>query len=316
MIKKTTGSFRSNDNEHDIFYTVWEGEELPRAIMQISHGMCEHHGRYEGFAEYLCSRGIVVCALDHLGHGRSVADRSELGYFGAKESRHHLAADQDALRALMRKKYRRLPYVLFGHSMGSFVARDYITRYAENIDGAVICGTAGTNKMVGMGIKLADLICALRGRKHRSSMLRNTAFKGYNSRFPGEGDSAWLSRDADVRAAYEADELCGYCFTAGGYAEMFRLLKSVSGPEWAARVPRSLPIYIIAGAEDPVGDYGNGVREVWGLLDDHEQCDLALKIYDGMRHEIHNELGREEVMEDIHAFVLRVADGAVECNTL
>lgn len=317
MIKKTDGFFESCDKEHQIYYRVWEGQDHARAIVQISHGMCEHAERYDEFARFLCEHGIVVCALDHLGHGKSVADESELGYFGKKGSHSYLAADQDVLRALMRKKYRRLPYIIFGHSMGSFVVRDYITRYAENVDGAVICGTAGTNKMVGMGIKLADLICSFRGRKYRSEMLRNIAFNQYNSHFSAEeGEYAWLTRNADIRNAYQADELCGYCFTAGGYAEMFRLLKGVSGPEWAQKVPLSLPIYIIAGSEDPVGDYGQGVREVFSLLDDHEQCNLGMKIYDGMRHEILNELGREEVMEDVLAFVGRVADGVVDCVTL
>jgi len=317
MIKKTEGFFKSCDKTHEIHYTVWEGDGHARAVVQIAHGMCEYGGRYEKFADFLCENGIVVCALDHLGHGKSVVDKSELGYFGGKGSHRFLADDQDALRVLMRKKYRRLPYVIFGHSMGSFVVRDYIARYSDNIDGAVICGTAGTNKMVGMGIKLADLICLFRGRKYRSQMLRNLAFKQYNSRFdPSEGDLAWLTRDGEQRNAYQSDELCGFCFTAGGYGEMFRLLKGVSGPEWAAEVPRSLPIYIIAGAEDPVGDYAEGVKEVWGLLDDRELCNLDIKIYDGMRHEILNELGREEVMEDVLDFVLRVADGVVECTTL
>lgn len=317
MIKKTDGFFESSDKEHKIYYRVWEGGGHARAVLQIAHGMCEHSERYDEFAEYLCERGIVVCALDHLGHGKSVADQSELGYFGKKGSYTFLAEDQDALRTLMRKKYRRLPYVIFGHSMGSFVVRDYITRFGGNVDGAVICGTAGTNKAVGMGIKLADLICLFRGRKYRSQMIRNIAFNGYNSRFTAEeGEYGWLTRNSDARKAYEDDGLCGYCFTAGGYAEMFRLLKEISGAEWAERVPLSLPIYIIAGGDDPVGDYAEGVREVYGLLDDHEQCNLGMKIYEGMRHEILNEIGREEVMEDVLDFVCRVADGVVDCVTL
>lgn len=316
MMKKTTGSFRSSDKIHDIHYTVWESTDLPRAILQISHGMCEYHNRYEPFAEYLCERGIVVCSCDHLGHGKSISDASELGYFGKKGSRRFLTEDQETLRTLMRKKYRCLPYVLLGHSMGSFVARDYITRYADNIDGAIICGTAGTNKMLGMGIKLADLICLLRGRKYRSKVLRETAFKKYNSRFLQDGHSGWITRDPSIREKYDADPLCNYCFTAGGYAEMFRLLQDVSGTQWAERVPLSLPIFIVSGSDDPVGDYGEGPREVYDLLDDHEQCDLTIKIYEGMRHEILNEIGREKAMEDIYVFIMRVADGAVECGIL
>lgn len=313
---KTISTIPSNDGIHELNYAVWETAELPRAILQISHGMCEHIERYDEFAEYLASRGIVVCALDHLGHGKSVKDEGELGYFGEKGSHRFLAADQDALRAQLRKKYRRLPYVMLGHSMGSFVVRDYIARYAQNIDGAIICGTAGTNKAVGMGIKLADLICLLRGRKHRSEMLKGIAFKGYNDRFPGQGELAWLSSDPEVREKYDADPLCGYTFTAGGYAEMFRLLASVSGPAWAEKLPLSLPVLVIAGGQDPVGDYANGPREVYGLLDDRELCDISIRIYEQMRHEILNEPERALVYEDVLGFIERVAVGAVECNTL
>lgn len=310
------GFFRSSDGTHDIFYRVWEPAEAPRAILQISHGMCEHIDRYDGFARDLCAHGIVVCANDHIGHGKSAADESELGYFGGKGSIFRLADDLDLLRAEMRKKYRRLPYIMFGHSMGSFVCRDYISRYAANVDGAIVCGTAGTNKLIGAAITISSAICGLRGRKYRSKFIRNLAFKGYNDDFPGEGELAWLSRDKDVRDAYDADPLCGFIFTAGGYNEMFRLLKSVSGPEWAAKIPQSLPVFVIAGSMDPVGAKGEGPREVHQLLVDRELTDIDCKIYDGMRHEIHNEIGREEVMEDIAKWVLRVADGAAEAATL
>ena len=310
------GRFPSSDGTHQIFYRVWEPDSAPRAIVQISHGMCEYIDRYDGFARFLCERGIVVCANDHIGHGRSIADDSELGYFGGAGSIGHLADDLDLLRAEVRKKYRRLPYILFGHSMGSFVARDYITRYAENIDGAVICGTAGTNKLIGVAIALSSTICKLRGRKHRSKTLLKLAFNGYNKDFPGDGDTAWLSRDPAVREAYEADPLCGFCFTAGGYNEMFRLLKSISGPEWAAKVPQSLPVLIIAGGMDPVGEKGKGPLEVNELLVDRELSDVDCRIYDGMRHEVLNEIGKEEVMGDVADWVIRVADGAAEASTL
>ena len=326
------GTFTSSDGEHELRWKVWEPDCPPRAVLQISHGMCEHIDRYDAFARYLCGRGIVVCGNDHLGHGKSIKDESELGYFGGKGSRDHLAADLDLLRAKMREKYRRLPYIMFGHSMGSFVVRDYIGRanpgravsaeeveyvpvFARNIDGAVICGTAGTNKLINVAIKLSSGLCSVRGRKFRSKMLRNIAFKGYNDKFPDDGENGWLSRDPAVRDAYDADPLCGYCFTVGGYNEMFRMLKSVSGEQWAARVPRSLPVLIIAGAMDPVGAEGAGPREVEQRLIDRELSDVTCKIYDGMRHEIHNEIGREEVMSDLAEWVGRIAEGAAEAAT-
>lgn len=310
------GRFASSDGLHEIFYKVWEPTEPARAVLQISHGMCEHIDRYDGFARDLCDRGIIVCASEHLGHGRSVNDDSELGYFGGKGSHAFLADDLDKLRAEMRKKYRRLPYILFGHSMGSFVARDYIARYGENIDGAVICGTAGTNKLINIAIGLSNVIGGLRGKKHRSDFIRNLAFAGYNKNFPNEGLTAWLTRDKAVRDAYDADPLCGFTFTVGGYNEMFRLLKDVSGAQWAERVPQSLPVFVVAGAMDPVGANGEGPREVYQLLCDRELTDVDCKIYDDMRHEIHNEIGRDEVIGDIADWALRVAEGVAEASGL
>jgi len=285
--------------------------------MQISHGMCEHIDRYDGFARELCARGIAVCASDHLGHGKSVNGEDELGYFGGRGSASLLADDLELMRGVMRRRYRRLPYILFGHSLGSFVVRDYLARYGENLDGAILCGTSGTNKRINAGIAVSSAICALRGRKHRSTALLKAAFRGYNDGFPGEeGELAWMTRDPAVIAGYKADPLCGYCFTAGGFNEMFRLLKSISGEQWAAKVPQSLPVLIISGGDDPVGARGAGPEEVYRLLRDSELSDVQLKLYDGMRHEILTDPEREGPINDIAEWTLGVAEGAAEASML
>ena len=315
-IEVIEGRFASADKEHRIAYTVWKPEGNPRAVVQIVHGMCEHIGRYDELARFLAGHGMVVCGEDHLGHGRTAKDESELGYFGGKGSHVFLADDVDGLRREMRKTYRNLPYVLFGHSMGSFIVRDYAVRYGENIDGLIICGTAGTNKLLGFAIKLSGALCKLRGRKYRSKFLANLAFKDYNKDFPGDGDDGWITSDPERRGNYAGDPYCGFLFTVGGYNEMFRLLGSVSGEQWAQKVPVALPIFIVAGSMDPVGAKGAGPLEVNGLLADHEQCDLDCRIYEGMRHEIHNEIGREQVMDDLLRWIEHVIDGAVECATI
>ena len=312
----TDFTFPSTTGKNTIHARKCVPDGAVRGVVQIAHGVAEYIDRYDPFMSFLADNGFVVVGNDHLGHGKSIASPEEQGFFNEADGWNYVVADMDRLHDLTVKDYPDLPYIFFGHSMGSFVCRDYISRYAANVDGAIVCGTAGTNKLIGAAITISSAICGLRGRKYRSKFIRNLAFKGYNDDFPGEGELAWLSRDKDVRDAYDADPLCGFIFTAGGYNEMFRLLKSVSGPEWAAKIPQSLPVFVIAGSMDPVGAKGDGPREVHQLLVDRELTDIDCKIYDGMRHEIHNEIGREEVMEDIAKWVLRVADGAAEAATL
>ena len=313
---KTTGTFRSAGDVYDVTYYVYTPKDPPKAILQISHGMCEYIERYEPFISFMCQNSILVCGNDHIGHGKSIGTEDDLGYFGHEGGDEAFAADLNELYNIMRKKYRRLPYILFGHSMGSFVCRDYIARFTDTVDGAIICGTSGINKMTGMGIRLASFLGKLRGERYRSKFLKNTAFKNYNSHFPGEGEVAWLTKDKAIRDAYEKDPLCSFNFTAYGYRDMLTLLKRISSPEWAATVPQALPVFIISGEDDPVGDYGKGVGEVRCMLEDAELCNISGKLYPGDRHEILNETDRDQVWSDILEWVLETAKGAIECRTL
>jgi len=311
---KTEGTFLSADQRTEVHYERYIPEGNPIAIVQISHGMCEHIGRYEteGFVEALTAQGIVVCGNDHLGHGRTAAFESELGFF---EDYRYLVEDLHTLNGILRKTYPRLPYILFGHSMGSFVARAYMVTHSD-IDGVILCGTAAGNQPHGLAKALASMIRALRGDHHRSKLLRELSFAGYNKAFAAEKDErSWLSAISEVRERYEQDSLSGFTFTATGYRELFRLLSFISADTWATEVPLSLPVYLIAGDADPVGDNGEGVKEVYTRLEDHELNELKLKLYPGGRHEIHNDVCREEVMADIVTWVREVAEGVVACRS-
>ena len=311
---KIEGTFLSADHKTEVHYERYIPEGNPIAILQISHGMCEHMGRYEteGFVEALTEQGIVVCGNDHLGHGRTASTESELGFF---EDYRYLVEDLHTLNGILRKTYPRLPYVLFGHSMGSFVARAYMVTHSD-MDGVILCGPSAGNQPLGLAKALASMIAALRGDHYRSKLLHALSFNGYNRAFASEKDGhAWLSAIPAVRTRYREDPLSGFTFTATGYRELFRLLAFVSSDTWATEVPLSLPVFLIAGDMDPVGEKGEGVKEVYTRLEDHELNELTYKLYQGGRHEIHNDVCRQEVMDDIVAWIRQVAEGVVACRS-
>ncbi len=305
------GSFPSVNKRSNIYYRICVPKGNAKAVVQIAHGMCEYFDRYEDTIKYLTDRGYAVCGCDHVGHGHSAENDSELGYFGADDC-HCLTEDQKQLTDTTRKLFRSLPYILIGHSMGSFVARDYMARYPDSVDGVILCGTSGTNKAVGMGIFICKLLEKVKGPKHRSKFVKNLSFKGYNSRFASEKDNnSWLTRERSVREAYANDKFCNYTFTVEGYKNMFSLLKDVSDPQWEKKVPKSLPVFIISGADDPVGDYGDGVNEIYDRLNAEEINILKMRLYEDCRHELFNETNRVQVWNDVADFVDEVIDGVL-----
>ena len=320
--KKTLGTFLSIDGEHNITYYIYtpdggdsEDEYVPpRAVLQLTHGMCEYIERYEEFAKFLTARGVIFCGADHLGHGASVSSPDDFGYFGG--SYENLIDDQEQLRVIMRKRYRSLPYIMLGHSMGSFVARAYIAKYKSALDGVIICGTAGSKKNVGVGIFLSGLISKIRGGRHRSKLLHRAATSGYNSRFSSEKDErSWLSKSEDIRRRYDKDEKCNFMFTAEGYNELLRLIRGVTGEEWAKSVPQGLPTLLISGTDDPVGNYGKGIAEVEEWLCNAELYEIRVKMYPGCRHELLNEPESGEISEDILKWIEDVREGVIEART-
>lgn len=275
-----------------------------KAVFQISHGMAEHTGRYQAFAEFLASHGYAVFFNDHLGHGKSVKNADGLGYFGEEDGRECLVRDVKTLTEIAKKEFPDKPIVLFGHSMGSFIARRYCALYGTQITAAVFCGTSGYNPGAGIGASVAGMVCKEKGSRYRSSFIDSLAFGSYNKKFkPNRTKYDWLTRDNDVVDAYMADDLCGFLFTAAGYRELFRLLKSVSVKAWYASIPYVLPVLLVSGEDDPVGDYGKGVKEVFRNLRKTGHNDVSLKLYPAGRHELLQELNKEEVYQDILEWV-------------
>ena len=275
------------------------GTEI-RGVVQMCHGMCEYMERYADFARYLCMHGYVFCGHDHLGHGYSAPDEQALGYTGSAA---YLIEDTHTLTDLMQRRYPGKPYILAGHSMGSFVVRNYLSRYGKQITAAVLIGTAGPGMPTGVGKGLARLMMALGFDRHRSALLHTLAFATYNRRFRAtKSNYAWISRDEAILRKYEQDPFCTFVFTARGFYDLFDLLGAVSRRCWAESLPATLPMLLMSGEEDPVGAYGKGVRRLYARMQAAGMQNVHLKLYPGDRHEILNELDRAQVYADFLAF--------------
>ncbi|MBR3766821.1 MAG: lysophospholipase [Clostridia bacterium] len=296
--------FHSNTGITDIYVQsiVPSNKNEVKGIISIVHGMAEHTDRYKDIAEYLCKKGYAVFMHDHAGHGKSVKDNDDLGYFGENDGNEKIVDDVKNAVELAKKHYPDVPLIIWGHSMGSFVTRRFIAKYPDIADAAIICGTSGANPAAPLGISIAKLIAKLLGTRHRSKLLDTMAFGTYNKKFTGDTGFEWLSVNEENVKTYVEDKLCGYNFTAYGFKDLFSLLASISTNDWYNEVPKDLPIYLIAGDMDPVGNYGKGVTEVYNKLRSSGHTNVSIKLYKGLRHEIHNEKNRQTVLDDILKF--------------
>ena len=299
-----------SSNGHSLLHiTEWLPEGQPRGIIHICHGMTEHISRYERLAGDLTAAGYIVVGDDHLGHGRTadsdaVDGKTLFGYFGESNGAAFLVEDTHVLRCAMSEKYPTLPYYLLGHSMGSFITRNYVALYGQHIDGYICSGTSGTNPILPVALAVTNLLCTLGRGRALSRFISGVAFGGYNKPFaPAVTGHEWLTRDTSYYATVDTDRYCRFTFTNAGFRDLFRLLGACSGDQWAARVPKDLPVFLVSGDSDPVGDNGKGVREVYDRLAKAGLTDVTIKLYPGARHELHNELCREEYIADLLAWL-------------
>ena len=297
-------TFPSSDGKNTIHAELFiPSDNNIKGVVQIAHGMTDYVGRYALMAEALCAAGFVLAGNDHLGHGDSVATPDDYGFFASKNGYVHVIDDVKKMNDLLRKEFPGVPVILLGHSMGSFISRLYAVKYTDSIDGLIIHGTAGPNPILGAGKLVVKIIRAFKGERHRSAFVRSLADGGYNKGFdPAEGDGAWLTRDPAMVADRIGNPKNDFTFTLAGYEDLFAMLGGCNDEKWFADFPKGLHTLVISGENDPVGDFGKGVRYVYDNLKANG-ADVELKLYPGARHELFNETNRDEVFADLIAWL-------------
>lgn len=293
--------YPSADGVHTVRAAIWRPQGEIVAIVQIIHGMEEYCLRYAPFAEKAAALGILVCAEDHLGHGKT-AD-GDLGHF-PKGGEEFVLKDIAELTTRAKAVASGVPYFIMGHSMGSFFCREYIARRGSEFAGAIIMGTGYTGAgTLFFARLLTGLIAKLKGWHHKSGFIKKLAFGSYNNRFkPAKTGYEWLSESSDNVDAYVADGLCGFGFTCGGYMGLFNIIKKACSKQAFARVDKELPILIVSGRDDPVGGYGEGVVKVYKKYKKAGVQSISYTLYAG-RHEILNEACSNFVCTDIFNFI-------------
>ncbi len=309
-MRKEEFTFDSRDGKTKVYACAFYPEQEPICILQIVHGMKDRIARYEEFAQYLTDRGVLVVGNDHLGHGNTVKEGDIYGYFCENDPATVLVRDVHRLKKTMEEKYPTIPYIIYGHSMGSFIVRNYMARYGTGVEGIILAGTGTPTKAeLLFGKCLTGVIGKVKGTKYVSKLVDNISTKSYMSGIENaKTEHDWLSKNEETIAAFVADPLCsGYTFTVNGYDTLFELALRMQKKENLLKIPKKLPILIVSGTEDPVGNKGLAPKK---LYDDYLNLDLtktALKLYSGVRHEVLREKNRDTVYTDIYNWIERIA---------
>ncbi|KPU44811.1 lysophospholipase L2 [Oxobacter pfennigii] len=275
-----------------------------KGAVQISHGMAETAARYDRFASFLNNKGYIVYANDHRGHGKTAGQKENLGFAG-KDSFNFMLKDMIKLTEIIRRESNDIPIYLFGHSMGSILAQRYIISNGQDINGVILSGTFGNQGiMIDIGIKIARMEMASKGERHQSIRINKMTTESYNNAFsPNRTKSDWLSRDTEEVDKYVNDPYCGYIMSSGFYYDFFRGTKAAHKKENIKNIRRDLPIYLFSGELDPVG---KNCKSVLWLIREYQKlgiCDVTYKFYKGGRHEMLNEINKDEVMNDVLAWL-------------
>lgn len=303
-MRKEEFFFESRDNSSKLRAIRWIPDETPKCIVQLVHGMAEHIERYDEFATFLAMKGILVTAEDHLGHGKSIGQKGP-GYFCKNDPATVVVRDVHKLKKLTQEEYPRIPYYILGHSMGSFILRNYLFMYGKGIDGAIIMGTGMMPKIIVQSLKLLTGIACLFGKESKPcNTINSIAFGTYLSKIEKpRTQSDWLSKDEAIVDKYVEDPLCGFVFTGNGFKTLADLLLRLNKKSNIEKMPVTLPVLIVSGKDDPVGDYGAGPQKVYHSFVEEGMQKVSIKLYDNDRHEILNETDKETVYNDIYEWI-------------
>ena len=324
MIRKMHSTFLSADGVHKLHLVTYlpnpkycmfppgmeETDGVPRAILQIAHGMTEHIERYDAFAKYMANRGILVLGHDMLGHGMSVEnpeDPDQYGYFAPKDPNRVLLEDIYQLMQDTKRRYPNVPYVLMGHSFGSFLTRQFVFDYPGMADGVIVMGTGMPPRPAVRFMKiLLGILGRVQGDHHHSKLVTNLIFGPYAKAFPeDETGYGWLTKEKSIVDAYVADPRCGFVFTVNGYKAMFEGIGRLQKKHNLKMIQKELPMLFISGDEDPVGSKGRGPKKVVRKLRSLGMKHITLRLFLGDRHEVLSEPDRELVYYYLYRWMKR-----------
>ena len=295
-------SVPSTDNIHTLQGKIFIPEGEIKGLFHLVHGMTEYIDRYDHLFSFLAKEGYVAFGFDNLGHGKTVKDDSELGFIAHNNGWKYLVNDVLAFSNAVKQMYTDLPITLMGHSMGSFIARLAFENYSEHYEKLIICGTSGPNPLSKIGLLFAKFKKLINGKKYISKTIYNLAFGSYNKRFDGETDYEWLTKDREIIEKYVKDKYCTFKFTLSAMIDLMKLLSLCNRNEWFKSIDKTKPILLISGEDDPVGDYGQGVKKVYEKLN-LNGANVKLKLYPDCRHEIHNDTCKGEMFQNILEFI-------------
>lgn len=294
-----TGFIESFD-KRKIWLYVWDNVKKPKAIVQIFHGMAEHAGRYEEFAKMLNTKGYIVVADDHRGHGKTAGSVENIGKYDGSNIFYDTMHDEMFITKLITEEYK-LPVFVFGHSYGSFIAQGYIELISQPISGVILCGSACMKDRIDifLGRKIAKATMKHKGPDAPAKLVAKMSFGAYDRKVK---KGSWLNTDEEEVKKYYADEYCGKTLSAKFYYNFFKALPRIYIKKNLKKIQKNLPILIISGKQDPVGDMGKSVAKLFKLYN-HLEMDVRMRLYNDARHEILNEPIKNEVYNSILTFL-------------
>lgn len=297
--------FNSSTGKNKIHARMCVPDAEPRAIVQIIHGIAEYIGRYDEFMSFLADNGIIAVGTDHLGHGKSIECEEQTGFFAYDNGWDYVVRDEEVLRLAMHENYPELPIIVFGHSMGSFMTRTLLIRYPDAFNAAIISGTGNQGAaLVNGGLFMGNLVTGLRGAHHYSKFLNNLAFGSYNKIYDNpKTEYDWLSRDEANVQKYIDDPLCGFIPSCSLFRDMMTGVKFITDKKNLTAMNKDMPVYFMSGDMDPVGECGKGVQKAYNNFLEAGMKDVSIKLYPGGRHEMLNEINKDEVYADILAWL-------------
>lgn len=300
-MNKENFKIKSDFDGLDLDVLLYIPEDI-KGIVQLAHGMSDHKERYIYFMEKLCEAGYVACINDHRGHGKSIKNENDLGYFYDSTGQ-AIVDDCHQITLYLKNRFKNVPFILFGHSMGSLVVRAYTRKYDNDIDKLIVCGSPSANPLVNVALALIDLEMKVKGDRHISKTMEAMSTGAYDKAYPNEGHNSWLSINKQNVINYNNDHLCGYPFTLNGYRNLSILMKETyTNKGWLVSKP-NLPIMFISGSGDPCAVSKEEWLKSIESMKSHGYNNVSYKMYEGIRHEILQEDCRDEIIKDIINFI-------------